>query len=82
MNTDKIKDNTETYKTVRKSGYTHISEAFMGEKESPLLEKLMEDNNNEVFENRNDTFQVRSTNIFTSASKFCCLSELCPHFHI
>jgi hypothetical protein len=53
-----------------------------GKRKPTLLEKLMEDDNNDVFENWNDSFQVRSTNIFTSASKFCCLSELCPHFHI
>jgi hypothetical protein len=44
MNTDKTKDNAETYKTVRKGGCTHIRGAFMGakrkmKKESPLSYK-------------------------------------------
>jgi hypothetical protein len=51
-----------THKTVEKGRCTDIRGTFMGgkirmEKGSQLLEKFMKDDNNEVFENRNISFQ-------------------------
>jgi hypothetical protein len=72
MNTGKTRDNVETYKTVGKSGHTDIRGAVMREKRrmekvSPLLEKLMDDDNNEALENSNDSFQAFQILLFIKA---------------